>query len=218
MSMLNTFALPDSEIVLVNTDLNGLKNNVHIYELGEGILKASAKTIPIDDIKKKDKELQIATCLAHQALQEFRNKMGFGRAIAAPQVGHSLRFIAINIGTAPMTIYNPEIISTSHETFLMWDDCLSFPNLMCCVSRYMTISVKFHDENGEEIIWRDCAQDISELLQHEIDHLNGVLAVDIAISPTSKDNGYKLCEAVISRSIWLENKIEYNSFVDYSIN
>jgi len=198
---------------------------VEIFEIGSEILYQNAAVVPVHLISAQDEDLISATRLAHKALEEFRLKNGFGRAIAAPQVGHSLRFIALNLTNntyqndkhSPVfTMFNPEITFKSIGTFLMWDDCLSFPNLMCCVRRHINISVKYINDRGEEILWENCPQDISELLQHEIDHLNGILAVDQAVSPVGV-NGLALCDAVQSRDEWLRRKDYFNSLVDYSI-
>jgi len=104
-------------------------------------------------------------------------------------------------------ILNPEIISMSDETFTMWDDCMSFPWLMVKVRRHKSISVKYQTSTGLSIIWDNVEQNISELLQHEIDHLNGILAVDLAM-----DN-----ESIISRQLYLQNNEEFEKLVDYVI-
>ena len=80
---------------------------------------------------------------------------------------------------------------------------------MVKVIRNKIISVKFTDESGTEQLWENCPIDLSELLQHEIDHLDGVLAVDRAV-PDTLD-----CKSIIPRSKWLDNRKYYNSLVDY---
>ena len=71
----------------------------------------------------------------------------------------------------------------------MWDDCLSFPDQMACVRRHKSISIAFMDEKGAGKTWINLPKDLSELLQHEIDHLNGVLAIDIAEHPPGTYDG-----------------------------
>src|SRR5262245_50849832 len=63
-------------------------------------------------------------------LAAFRSRHGFGRAIAAPQIGVSRRLIAVNLGQGPFLMVNPEILSRSAEMFTLWDDCMSFPWLL----------------------------------------------------------------------------------------
>jgi peptide deformylase len=60
------------------------------------------------------------------ALDAFRAAHGFGRGIAAPQIGISRRFVAINFGRGTSCLINPSIAWRSPETFTMWDDCMSF--------------------------------------------------------------------------------------------
>ena len=77
----------------------------------------------------------------------------------------------------PWTLINPEIVDIGNEDFEVWDDCFSFPNLLVRVSRAYRIRVRYQDLKGE---WSEMEVegDRAELLQHEIDHLDGVLAVD----------------------------------------
>ena len=121
----------------------------------------------------------------HATLAAFRHANGFGRAISAPQIGVRQRFIAMNLGGGPLLLLNPKIVWTSQATFTMWDDCMSFPSLLVRVQRYESISLHFLDENGKTKEWERLDQATSELLQHEIDHLDGILAVDRALDRDS---------------------------------
>jgi peptide deformylase len=195
-----------------------LKYGVKIYKLGEPELQIRCSELTKEDILTSS-DVKFACSVAHSALRKFRCLEGFGRAIAAPQVGHLIRMIAMNLGGKEITLFNPTVTKRSDETLTMWDDCLSFPDLMCCVERNKHISVAFIDSTGEEVIWNDCASDISELLQHEIDHLDGVLAVDRAVKPNNHSVDGTVtefaCEAVISRVEWLAKKDLYNSLVSF---
>lgn len=116
-------------------------------------------------------------------LADFRDRKGFGRAIAAPQIGRHSRIIFVDMhdgSFGPAPLINPEIVVASDEKMELWDDCFSFPDLMVRVKRHAEIDVSFMDADGREqkITARG---DLSELLQHEIDHLDGILAVDRAI-------------------------------------
>ena len=117
----------------------------------------------------------------HATLARFRAEHGFGRAIAATQIGVARRFIALNLGEGPFTMFNPEIVWRPGETFTLWDDCMSFPFLLVRVARDVSISVEFEDEAGRRQRWERLDRATSELLQHEIDHLDGVLALDRAV-------------------------------------
>jgi peptide deformylase len=113
-------------------------------------------------------------------MEDVRAKYGFGRGIAAPQLGIMKRLIYVNIDK-PIIIVNPEIIYKSDEMFELWDDCMSFPNLFVKVKRHKIIKFKYLDENWEE---KECTVqgDLSELFQHEFDHLNGILSTDRAVT------------------------------------
>jgi peptide deformylase len=126
-------------------------------------------------------------------LASFREANGFGRGIAAPQIGVNQRLIFIRIPdgfTGPLI--NPTIDWASTEQMELWDDCFSLPGLMVRVSRAAQIQVSYTDEHGSA---RKLEADgaFSELLQHEIDHLHGILAVQRAISP----------QALCTRAEWL---------------
>ena len=119
-------------------------------------------------------------------LAAFRGRSGFGRGIAAPQIGAARRIIYVRMrpeGFAGALI-NPEIVWASPQQMELWDDCFSFPDLMVRVSRAARIRVDYWDEWGERQVLK-ADGDLSELLQHEIDHLDGILALDRAISPHS---------------------------------
>lgn len=119
----------------------------------------------------------------HNVMEEIRAKYQFGRGIAAPQLGIMKRLIYVNIDR-PVVIINPVFESLSEETFELWDDCMSFPNLLVRVKRHKSLIMKYLDENWQEQIWP--AEDaLSELLQHEYDHLNGVLCTMRAIDEQS---------------------------------
>lgn len=111
-------------------------------------------------------------------LQDFQDRHDWGRAIAAPQIGAPIRMIIIDI-ERPMLLCNPEITDVGYEDLLVWDDCFSFPDMMVQVQRAHKIKVRYLDERGETQSI-EAEGPLAELLQHEIDHLDGVLAVDRA--------------------------------------
>jgi len=109
----------------------------------------------------------------HEAMFDIRKTYGFGRGIAAPQLAIMKRLVYINIDR-PWVLINPEIVNPSQVTFELWDDCMSFPNLLVKVARHQNITLKWKDEN-----WEDHELTVegalSELIQHEVDHLDGIL-------------------------------------------
>jgi len=143
----------------------------------------------------------------HATLEAFRAEHGFGRAISAPQIGVAFRYIAVNLGDGPFTMINPEITWVSPETFTMWDDCMSFPFLLVRVRRQRAVSVRYLDDDGNIRVMDRLDQATSELLQHEIDHLDGILAVDHALD----------ADAIVSREVFEENPEWFADKVDYVI-
>ncbi len=113
-------------------------------------------------------------------LHEFQRGHGFGRGIAAIQIGVPIRAVYVEIYGMRYEILNPRISWRSEEKFQLWDDCFSFPNLMVEVERHYAITVEYQDRQGTTRSLRAEA-DFSELLQHEIDHLDGILAIDRAL-------------------------------------
>lgn len=125
-----------------------------------------------------DKARQVAGDLQDTMLN-FRRQYGFGRAIAAPQIGEFVRIIYMNLSDVTYTLINPRL-EFGPETFELWDDCMSFPGLEVRLQRYVKTKITYKD-----LDWQDCtlefSGDLSELIQHEYDHLDGILAVQRAI-------------------------------------
>ncbi len=119
----------------------------------------------------------------HDPLMDFRARHGWGRAIAAPQIGVLKRVVYLHI-EQPWLIINPRLVGMSKKTMELWDDCMSFPDLLVRVRRRRSFTLAYRDEHWAE---QTLAVEgvLSELLQHEIDHLDGVLAVSRAIDGTS---------------------------------
>ena len=119
----------------------------------------------------------------HNVMQEIRAKYNFGRAIAAPQLGIMKRLIYMNIDK-PIVFINPELTHLSEEMFDVWDDCMCFPNLLVKVQRHKSLTIKYWDETWTSREWK-MENELSELLQHEYDHLNGILCTMRAIDDKS---------------------------------
>lgn len=115
----------------------------------------------------------------HSAMEDVREKYNFGRGIAAPQLGIMKRLIYLNLDK-PYIIINPKITYKSTEMIELWDDCMSFPNLFVRVKRHQTIRLEYIDEQWERKEWL-VNNDLSELVQHEYDHLDGILSTQRAI-------------------------------------
>lgn len=114
-------------------------------------------------------------------LAEFRRTHGFGRGISAIQIGIPLRVIFLRVEGIVYELVNPTYTWQSEETFELWDDCFSFPELMVRLRRHRAVGLRHQDGAGA---WHEITADgdLSELIQHEMDHLDGILAVDRAAS------------------------------------
>lgn len=119
----------------------------------------------------------------HNVMEEIRAKYKFGRGIAAPQLGIMKRLIYLNL-EKPYIIINPTLENLSEEQFELWDDCMSFPNLLVKVSRHKSLVINYLDENWQPQSWK-VEDAISELIQHEYDHLDGILCTMRAIDAQS---------------------------------
>lgn len=112
-------------------------------------------------------------------IRGIRRDYGFGRAIAAPQIDVRKRLICI-LTDRPYVIINPKLEFVGDEMMELMDDCMSFPNLLVRVRRHRHCILRYRDENWKEQEMR-MDDDMSELIQHEYDHLDGILATMRAI-------------------------------------
>lgn len=150
-----------------------------ILLLGHPVLYQKSSEVLVDELD----EIKAYVKDLYDTLFDFRQKYNCGRAIAAPQIGVTKRLIYMYIDK-PIVFINPIIDQCSNETIELWDDCMSFPNLLVKVKRYKSCRIRFKDINwvDQTMLLED---DLSELLQHEYDHLDGILAVQRAIDKFS---------------------------------
>ena len=134
-------------------------------------LRAKAKPVMPNDPR--------VPALAERMLATMYKAPGIG--LAAPQVGESLRLIVVDVHPNdvpdPLVLINPEIVATSKEDAVREEGCLSLPNQFADVTRPAVVKVRWTDLSGAK---REVEADglLSVCLQHEIDHLDGVLFVD----------------------------------------
>ena len=147
-----------------------------ILQLGDPILRQ--ESLPVAD----PASLEVAALVTDLAdtLAHWRLTTGYGRGIAAPQLGVLQRVIFLQLpGEKPWPLINPEIVDRSEEKIVVWDACLSFLSIFMQVERNREITVRYQDARGASHTFRaGDDRSLSELLQHEIDHLDGILAVD----------------------------------------
>ena len=146
-----------------------------IAKYPDPILRKTAKTISVFDADLKK--------LADDMAKAMYNDDGIG--LAAPQISKSIRLIVIGLGHGEYKAYvNPNITFFSKEKTITDEGCLSLPKIFGNVTRPKKINLKYHDLDGnlqkEKIKGMEAV-----VLQHEIDHLNGILFIDRAEKITS---------------------------------
>ena len=147
------------------------KNNLEIYKLGDEVLRKNSQRISKVDTSIRN--------LAKDMLQSMYSAKGIG--LAAPQIGIHKELLVIDINyedsaAEPLILINPEITAFGSTLNSYEEGCLSIPGVYLNVIRPSTIKLKFRDEMGRP---RKMKADglLARCIQHEMDHLNGVLCV-----------------------------------------
>jgi peptide deformylase len=147
-----------------------------VLQLGDPRLREKAQ--PVTDASAP----AIKTLIADMAdtLAYWRATTGYGRGIAAPQLGVLQRVAFLKLpGEEGLALINPEITHRSKEKIIVWDACLSFLSIFMQVERHREIEVRYTNLAGvQKILEAGDDRNLSELLQQEIDHLDGILAID----------------------------------------
>ncbi len=138
--------------------------------LGNDLLRKKSKPI---DFKKDPVEQYIRDL--RDTLYHVQKEKQIGRAIAGPQIGYFKRIIYMEAKDKRIVMINPKIMKKSRETFQVWDSCFSADVAFFGKTiRHKSIRVEYMDEN-RKVIQEEFTDDLSELFQHEIDHLEGIL-------------------------------------------
>ncbi|MDU2065938.1 MAG: peptide deformylase [Sporomusaceae bacterium] len=149
-----------------------------IKRAGDKVLKEIA--LPVEKIDKKLKQL----------LDNMADTMyaADGVGLAAPQVGVSLRVVVIDVGDGLIELINPVIIAKEGEE-VGPEGCLSVPGVCGEVKRFASVTVEALNRQGKKVRYQGTGL-LSRAFQHEIDHLDGILFIDIAesIMTSSKDD------------------------------
>jgi peptide deformylase len=158
---------------LITVEKEKLENPpLDIHYLGDRALRQPAKRVAkVDDTIRQ---------LAKEMLQTMYSANGIG--LAAPQVAVNKQLIVIdcepdNPANLPLILINPKITGVSQELCVVEEGCLSIPGVYLDVTRPKSIEVSFKDEQGKPR--KIQASDLlARVIQHEMDHLNGVMFVD----------------------------------------
>ncbi len=139
-----------------------------IRVLGDPVLRQKAKRVPQIDAS------------IHRLIEDMIDSMraANGVGIAAPQIGVSLRVVIIGLpDEEPFALINPEIVKRSGERRLE-EGCLSVPGYRAELTRSVTVVAKALDENGKQVRIKAKDDLLAQALEHEIDHINGILYID----------------------------------------
>lgn len=133
-------------------------------------------------LRQKSNDLNIDLIAAH-GMQKFFEELGKimlaanGLGLAAPQVAQQIRVIALNIAGQPHIFINPKISKKSLFKDMAEEGCLSMPGRYGQVKRHKKITVEYLDKSGQQRKQKFTGL-ISRVIQHEIDHLDGLLFID----------------------------------------
>jgi peptide deformylase len=141
----------------------------HVRLLGDPILKTKARPVERFDDELRD-EVARMSVLMHDAL---------GIGLAAPQVGISHRVLVYRVepDSPTVALVNPEIEWSSRDEEISEEGCLSLPLVHVDVERPVAVLVRARDEQGEEVVIEASGLE-ARVIQHEIDHLDGILILD----------------------------------------
>jgi peptide deformylase len=143
-----------------------------VRQLGDPILRAQCEPVKA----RRSPAVRMVADDLQDTLRALKAEHGWGRGLSAPQIGAPLRIVYVE-APEPGIMINPEILDIGTEDFDVWDDCFSIPDLFVRVQRAHYVKVAYSDLAGRQhTLEADGA--LAELLQHELDHLDGVLMVD----------------------------------------
>ena len=140
--------------------------------------------VPDPILRRKAKRISALDTSVQRLVDDMLDTMPavYGVCLAAPQIGVSLRLAVIGLPEEePLVLINPEVVKRSGER-IVEEGCLSVPGYRGEIKRAIAVTVKALDRHGKEI--RLKGTDLfAQALEHELDHLNGVLYIDHLESP-----------------------------------
>lgn len=144
---------------------------MRITKLGEEVLRQKCEVVKPEEINDEMRSL------FNEMFETMVSANGVG--LAAPQVGISKRFFVLESDDNIKRVFiNPEIIKTSEETSSYEEGCLSLPGFSENIVRPVKISVSALNENGKPFVLNDVDGLLARIIQHENDHLDGILYID----------------------------------------
>ena len=166
----------------------------NIIKIGEELLRKKSLSIThfgTEELQQLEEDLR-------DTLIAFRKKYGYGRGIAAVQIGTLKRAIYVKTEEFEGILINPKIIKKSEKMFWTWDSCFSADiAFFVKILRHYEVEVEYFDISGKKKSL-PATNSLSELLQHEIDHLDGTLFVDYISNP----------KEIVMREVYERNNIK----------
>jgi len=157
---------------------------LEVVRLGHPVLRRVAEPVP-EEWFGSDRLQQLAVNMVHTMLEED------GVGLASPQIAEPLRLFAYWVpsdgedqGLEPTVLVNPEIRPIGEDIVDGWEGCLSIPGLRGVVPRHRRIKVKARTVEGDTVSLT-ADEFHSRIIQHEYDHLDGIVFLDRMISPQS---------------------------------
>ena len=164
-----------------------------LVEEASKVLRQPPEIFDFENPREDPKEIE-------KNMAEAMDKFG-GLGLSANQVGLPYRMFVMRTQDGTQAFFNPELTKISQETDLLKEGCLSFPDIYLMIKRSKVVEMKYHDSDGEEHI--TTLDGIgSRCVQHEIDHLNGILFLQRAST-------LKLERALKARPKEKKKRIEY---------
>lgn len=157
-----------------------------IYQIGEtDELRKTSKEVSADKIKSI--EFQGKIKYLKECLLKYRELTGYGRGITAVQVGIAERFSVIYMPDELLIIINPKIIKKSKKKYIYPEMCMSANPIIAPIIRPSWIEFEYLDEFGNKKYWNekdenDIGKMMNRVVQHEIDHMDGIINIDKCLS------------------------------------
>lgn len=142
-------------------------------QLGNPLLRQAAQ--PIDDVHSAETQALLADLW--DTLRDFRRRHGWGRALSAPVIGVPLRAIVVDFQDQALVLINPRFERWSREQEYRYESCITFGSIWGAVYRPTRVTVVALDADGLERRY-EATGPLARLMQHEIDHLDGLVWLD----------------------------------------
>lgn len=167
----------DKIFKLNNTSNLILEEVSEITYIGDPVLRIKAKDVIFEEGMEIGKKLL-------ESLLKYKELTGVGVGLAAPQIGISSNVFVTYLNESSKVYINPEITSYSEDQNLYKENCLSSSHVCCDVKRSENIQISYLNEDNEQITNESHNQFSARLIQHEYDHLQGIVNLDKAVVGT----------------------------------